>query len=262
MLPNQIFILGGGASVRYLGAIDKGLFSFLQDKFVIGLNYSYKFVNTTCTLGIDENVYEGIGEGDPIVAEEISKLPLVIWKQNNTITHPKDNTIFLTPSKRYDRDLQGGVYRASLSGIFALSLAVKLMDLGQQNSEVYLLGYDYGPLKVDGKIMYDRFAKPFTHWYQDDFKHRGTGKISWFQQTGLDMETRFRLAYSNLEFRPFATEKKVKIYNVGGTSNIPHFEQISYETFFTKKLIAVNNQDNLRTELKEVLWKIKNEQKI
>ena len=267
MLPSNIFLLGGGASVRYLGGIDKGLFQFLQDKFCIGLNYSYKFGDTTCTLGIDETMYE-----DEAIHPELAKLPLVIWKSQKHIKHPEPNTIFLKPSKNYDRDLNEGVYRASLSGIFSLSLAIKLMDLVahtnpsiagiEKTPEIYILGYDYGPYIKDGKAVLDSNGKPITHFYQDNFTHRGTGKISWYKQTGLDKETQQRKAYADLEFKPFVSEKEVKIYNVGGTSNIPHFEHISYDELFTKKLISVHSQEALRNELREVLTWIKSEKHI
>jgi hypothetical protein len=257
MLPNQIVILGGGASVRYLGAIDRGLFSFLKDKFVIGVNYSYKFVETTCNLGVDENLYN-----NETTHAEITKLPLWIGKDHRDLKHKEDNSIFLRASKTYSRDLSTGCYRSSLSGIFALSLAIKLADLGQKDSEIYLLGYDYGPAKKDGQTLLDSQGKPITHWYQEDFRHRGTGKVSWYLQTGLDMETRKRLAYAELEFRPFAAESKVKIFNVCPTSMIPTFPKIDYEAFFSLKSTPVHNQDALRRELREVLSWIKQDKNI
>lgn len=262
MIPNDIFILGGGASVRYLGGIDMGLFKFLQDKFCIGINYSYKFVNTTCNLGVDETLYN-----DSVHHEEINQLPLWIGKDHKQLKHKELNTIFLKPSKRYDRDLKEGVYRASLSGIFALSLTIKILDETNYPTRIWLIGYDGGPLVQDGKVLLDSQNRPLTHWYQEEFEHRGTGKVSWYQQTGFDQSLGKRVPYFSLEYQPFVSETKVKIYNVGGTSKIPHFEHISYEELFTKKLIpghydAVNNQANLRTELREILWKIKKENNI
>lgn len=257
MLPRQIIILGGGASVRYFGGIDKGLFSFLKDKFVIGVNYSHKFVETTCNLGVDENLYN-----DDHAHEEIARLPLWIGKEHRDLTRREPNSIFFKPAKVYNRDLDGGIYKSTLSGIFALSLAIKLANLGQESPEIYLLGYDYGPLKHDGKIVRGKDKKPLTHWYQESFTHRGTRKISWYQQSGVDKETKLRLAYAELEFKPFAAEKKVKIFNVCPSSMIPVFPKIGYEEFFTSALTTVHNQEAVRNELREVLSWIKTEKHI
>jgi len=263
MLPNQIIILGGGSSVNYLGAIEDGLFQFLQNKFSIGINFSYKFVNTTCNLGVDENLYEGTGDHAIHQSHNvIAALPLWIGKDCTGIKHPEPNSIFLKPSKTYDRELKNGVYRASLSGIFATSLAIKLLRQGQSNTEIYLLGYDYSPCMKDGKKFILSDGKPWTHWYQDTFQHRGTGKVSWYAQTGIDPDTQKRLAYAELEFKPFVNEKEVKIFNVGGTSIIPTFPHISYEEFFSRKFDTVDDQDNLRKELRETLLKIKRDNAI
>jgi len=261
MLPNQITLLGGGSSIRYLGAIDNGLFTFLQDKFTIGINYSYKFVNTTCNLGIDETLYN-----DPIHHEEIKNLPLWIGKEHKSLKQRETNSIFLKPSKKYDRDLKEGVYRASLSGIFALSLVIKLLNASvegiKNQPEIYLLGYDYSPYIKDGKVLLDSQGKPISHWYQEEFRHRGTGKVSWYNQTGEDKINTKRAPYADLEFRPFKDESKVKIYNVGGTSRIPHFEHISYDRFFRQLFNKIDSQDKVRKELKELLWQIKQENNI
>jgi hypothetical protein len=246
---NDLIILGGSYSVTE--GIDKGLFTFLQDKFTIGINYSYKFVNTTCNLGIDECLYEGTGTVPPETHNEVARLPLWIGKAHKHIKRPEPNSIFLKPSKVYDRDLKGGVYRASLSGIFALSLAIKLLDYAEGDTSIHLLGYGYGLQK----------NYSYTHWYEKDFKHRGTGKTSWYQQTGIDPETKQRIKYAELEYKPFKTETKVKIFNVG-ESNIPTFDKINYEDLFSKKLSLVRNQDELRQEIREVLCQIKQTQNI
>ena len=259
MLPNQIILLGGGASIRYLGAIDKGLFKFLQDKFTIGINYSHKWCPSTCSIGVDEMMYN-----DPKDHGEIAKLPLWIGKETNALAKRESNSIFFKPSNDYDRELKTGIYRSTLSGIFALSLAIKLLDLGQENPELYLLGYDYGPvISPLGEILIGKNNLPITHRYQEDFQHRGTGKINWYTQTSIDYKlTRLRKPYAELEFRPFASEKKVKIFNVGGTSKIPTFPKMEYDAFFSLKLTEVHNQDTLRNELREVLLWIKQENQI
>lgn len=259
MLPNQLIILGGGASVRYLGAIDGGLFAFLSNKFCIGINYSHKWVNTTCNLGVDETLYARNGDH-----EEIAKLPLWIGKEHWNLGYREANSIFLKDTVEYDRTLTKGVYKCSLSGIFALSLAINLLDYAEGNTEIYLLGYDNGPAIhcENGEIVTDSKNRPLTHWYQDEFEHRGTGKINWYCQTTLDYESKKRITKAEEEYRVFKNESKVKIYNVGGTSVIPTFPHISYEQFFTKKLTNVHNQDELRGSLWSILTTIRQIQSI
>jgi hypothetical protein len=121
---------------------------------------------------------------------------------------------------------------------------------------IYLLGYDYGSLKnADGKYAYID-GVPVTHWYQKELKHRGTGKINWYTETLLDYEvTGKRISNAEKEFRPYLGEKDVRIVIVG-PSNIPYFEHISYEQFFTETSTTEHNQETLRTELKDQLCKL------
>ena len=259
MLPNQIIILGGGASVRYLGAIARGLFAFLQDKFTIGINYSHKWVNTTCNLGVDETMYANNQDH-----AEIAKVPLWIGKEHWNLGHREPNSIFLKDSVEYDRTLTKGVYKCSLSGIFALSLAIHLLDYAEGNISIYLLGYDNGPatLYENGGIINDSKNRPLTHWYQEEFEHRGTGKINWYCQTLLDYESKKRITKAEEEYRVFKNESKVKIYNVGGTSMIPTFPHISYEQFFERQFTPVINQDELREKLWSIITTIRQTQNI
>jgi hypothetical protein len=258
-LPSQIVLLGGGFSIRE--GIEKGLFDFLQDKFCIGINYSFNFVDTTAQLGVDEVFYN-------TEYDKLKSIELFIGKEHPGLYHRALSHIFLKPSKEYDRDLKIGVYKQTLSGIFALSLAIKLLDYSDSTTErvqkkIFICGFDYGPAKdKDGKILVDSSGKPLTHFYQDKLQHRGTGKINWYTATTLDTETRKRITHAEKEFSPYAKESKVKIYNVGLDSMIPTFEKISYDQFFSHTFDKVYNQAALRTELKEVLWAIKKENKI
>lgn len=269
MLPNHLIILGGGFSVRE--GIEKGLFNFLQDKFTIGINFSYKFLPTTLTLGVDDETYNGLLRTPEIkhpvfnanLKRELTDQPLLVWRDNKDIKQPTSNTILFKESNTYTRDLTGGIYKASLSGLFALSLAIKLIDRGIESPIIYLCGYDYGPIIKDGKMAVDSKGRAITHFYQNDFAHRGIGKINWYCQTAIDYNgDQKRKAYAEIEFAPYKDEKTVNIINVGGSSMIPHFPQISYDEFFTHKLTPVRNQDELRQELKEELWKIKKEKNI
>jgi len=225
--PNQLIILGGGTSLRE--GISKGLWDKLQNTWTFGLNYSYKYFASTCQLFIDDKFYTG-------QKEELAKLPLIIGRNRQIKTLP--NTILLPASNsKYDRDLLCGVYKASLVGIFALSLAIKILDKG----EIYLLGYDYSGQGKDNK------GRANTHFYQGEINHRGIGKINYYDMKGR----------AGKDFGVYKDEKKIKIYNVSPKSHINIFDKISYEDFFKKLDKKQYNQDLLRTEIKNKLKGIK-----
>lgn len=248
MLPNNLIILGGGASVKE--GIEKGLFNMLPNLFSIGLNYAYRYVNTTFNLGVDELFYN-------TYRNDIDKFPLYVGKSHNDIKLPGKNAYFFFPNKDYYRDLLPGIYSSTLAGLFSLSLGINLIEKGN----IYLLGYDYGQLKDEnGKGLLDKDGKILTHWYQGDILHRGIGKINWYSATIADAKTNFkRITNAEKEFKPYLNETDVKIYVVG-KSNIPYFEHISYESFFIKMLSKTSIQDEIRNELKVKLISLRKQQ--
>lgn len=244
MLPKQLVILGGGASVRpyWDGEYkDKGLFTLLPKLFSCGLNYSYKFVESTVYSAVDEKFFNEN-------YKEILNLPLYISKLHTTVFQPALGKCYFFPSSwHYDRECYGGIYTSTLAGLFALSLFIKIMDEG----EIFLLGYDYGPTRdAEGKPLVDNFGRPFSHWYQGKVEHRGIGKINWYTSTHEDPKKKGeRITNAQREFGVYASESKVKIYNVNPQSAIDTFEKISYEQFFTKIETTEHNQDEIRKEL-------------
>lgn len=254
MLPKELVILGGGWSV--LNGIEKGLFDKLKNMFCIGLNYSYNWVETTALCGTDEDMYNADHE-------KIQARPeLWIGKENMTLKKRGDNHVFFKDSYTYDRELDKGVYTPTLTGLFCLSLMIRAMNEGT----IYLLGYDYGPkLNEAGEIICEDRAPrfPLTHWYQGKLNHRGIGKINWYTATVSDpLSGGVRISHAEKEFRPYAPESKVKIFNVSPQSNIPTFEKIGYEEFFRKTETAAHNQETLRADLKAHLIALKKEKKI
>lgn len=249
MLPKEVIILGGGASV--VPAIEKGLFDILPQTFCVGLNYSYKFVNTTAVCGVDEVFY------NDEIKQGLRDVPLFIGKEHYSLQNRADNSIFFKCHDKYDRELTNGVYTPTLTGLFSLSLLIRLIGEGN----IYLLGYDYGPLKNDqGDSLCDANGKPLTHWYQGKLDHRGVGKINWYSATVIDYEvTQKRISHAEKEFRPYADERGVKIWNVSSGSAIPYFEKISYESFLTKIESNRHNQEQLRKDLRESLEALKKE---
>lgn len=134
---------------------------------------------------------------------------------------------------KYDKFLKSGCYKSALCGIYALSLAIYL-----QPKEIYLLGYDYGA-----------FKKNITHFYQNNFKHKGTGNLRYYN----GVKNR-----ANLDFLPFKNSD-VKIYNVGLNSKIDIFEKLSYEEFFNKLDNINYNQENLRKTIINKIREVSNE---
>jgi len=229
MIPHELIIIGGGASIKE--GISLGLHDKLQNRFTCGLNYVYKFFNCTYHCFVDKDFYNSKKQKD-----NISKLPLIIGKSGGYT--PMNNTIDLPTATRYFRDLKGGTYSPDLTGIFALSLGIYLINSGV----IYLLGYDFGgfhikniederlTIKTKDILKLDKHKRPLTHFYQEEFNHRGTGKVSYYNAKNRPRD----------KFMPFIKDKenkrKIKIYNVSPNSRIPSniIEKIGYKDFFER----------------------------
>lgn len=204
-MKRQLIIIGGGYSVKR--GIKKGLWDKLQGKWTVGLNYNFLFYDSYVTFFMDNYFYN---QYKPI----LKKLDLVIGKSEKSI-NPAKNTILLRTVHRYYRDVNLGVFKENLIGIFALSVNIHVLDEG----EIYLLGYDYGNInngKLDGTLK--------THWYQDLLQHKGTGKTNYYRDK----------VFRKKNWNVYANEEKVKIYNVSPNSNIDQFPKITYEEFFNR----------------------------
>lgn len=222
-IPKQIVIIGGGSSIKE--GLTKDLWKKLENKFIIGLNYSYNyFKDPTIQCYVDRDFYK-----DNI--EKMSHLPLIIGNTHKGLKLDP-NTITINTCAEYKRDLNPGCYKASLGGLFALSLAIYLLDGGT----IFLLGYDWGgkrkiasdkPLmtKFDIQNAYirDKQGRKLTHFYQGEIKHRGIGKTNYFEN----------YKQARKDFKPYKAEKKCKIYNVSPDSQIPSdiFPKINYDEF-------------------------------
>jgi len=220
--PSQLILLGGGSSLKE--GIDMGLFEKIKGKFSIGTNYSYKFFPSTLQVFVDSTFYN-------TQRLELEKLPLIIGQCRN-IKVKLPNTLAIPSNSVYNRDLVGGVHSAKLSGIYALTLGIHLLDSG----DLFLLGYDLGAVSKDK----DDKGRVKTHFYQGITDHRGVGKTSYYDVRDRDKK----------DFGCFAQEKKIHIYNVSPLSNINVFEKIDYKTFFEKLNSEIFNQEELREYIK------------
>ena len=144
----QLIIIGGGNSI--LDGIKIGLLEKLDGKFTCGINYAYKYFNSTFLVCLN---YVDFYDAN---RKELKKLPLIVtcnrphpskW-ENNTVT-VKEHFV--------------------LSGVLALSVACKLLNA---DDEIFLLGYDYGA--YNGK----------THFYQDKIHHRGINQTAYYDYQG------------------------------------------------------------------------------
>ena len=218
--PKQLFIVGGGSSIKE--SLPQ-LWQKINNRFVIGINYSYHhFKNPTFHVYLDKNFYKDNKEA-------LDKLPLIITKPLKNLP---SNVIQLKTITSYNRDVRKGAYKGSLSGIYALSLAIYLLDEG----EIFLLGYDFCGIGKDNK------GRAKTHYYEN-IEHRGRGKINYYGTKGR----------ADRDFGVYKNEKKCKIYNVSLQSQINVFPKISYTQFFEMINNETFNQDELRKYIKERL---------
>ena len=230
--PRQCIILGGGSTIAE--GISKGLWEKLKHKFVIGINYSYNHFNATFQVYLDYKLYNKN-------KKDLDKLPLIITKPGKKLPI---NTLQIKTLSTYNRDVRKGCYKGSLSGIYSVSLGIRLLDEG----DLVLLGYDYDPLKdKNGKYIKDKKGRFITHYYQNVpdkngkiIEHRGIGKINYYGAKGR----------VDRDFTPFKNEKKVRIFNVSLQSKINTFPKISYDQFFKMLDKNIYDQTELRAFIK------------
>ena len=279
-LPKQLIIIGGGFSLKE--GLSKGLKYIIKNKFVIGCNYAFRYFNNlTLTAYVDRDFYK---YGDASFSPEQRKkhreflrnLSFIIGQEITEKNIKKFiNTYYISSAYKYKRNLKEGIYKASLVGIYALSLAIYLLDEG----EIFLLGYDFGearksPQELNKIILKDKRNRPITHFYQErEFKkivktyhyekgsikstikaiyegglnHRGIGKVNYYNAKDR----------AKNDFGVYANEQKIKIYNVSLISKIPIFPKISYDQFFKMLDNNVYNQKELKKEILKKLEVLK-----
>lgn len=219
MKNKQLIIIGGGTSIRE--GVKLRLWNKLDGRFTIGTNFSYQFFTSTIQCYVDKDFYNN-------EVNNISHLPMIIGKKHS-LDKKNPNTIMIPASSEYKpRNIKDGIYKSSLVGLFALSLGLYLLDEG----ECYLLGFDYG--NISNKK--DKNNKLYTHFYQDQLKHRGIGKVNYYTMRGR----------ADKDFGVYLPDSKIKIYNVSPNSKITVFPKLTYSEFFNKLNNIRYGQDNLR----------------
>jgi len=172
MKPNQLIIIGGGESINK--GVNKGLWSVLKGRFTCGINYSYRYFQSTYMVCMNYTDFYDVNR------KELAKLPLVVSCNR---LHPsiwEDNTILV--NKNY-----------MLSGILALDVGMRVLEEG----EIFLLGYDYSAINSK------------THFYQNTINHRGVGKDDYYNRGFEDRD--FRLFCTNKKIKIYNVSMKSNI---------------------------------------------------
>lgn len=138
----QLIIVGGGASIAE--GIKKDLWERLKNKVVCGINYSYRYFDSSYLVCLNYIDFYAINR------KELTKLPLIITPSRPHPSKWEKNTILI------NKNFQ-------LSGILALHIGIALKP-----KEIFLLGYDY------------RAINNRTHFYQGKIAHRGIGRTHYY----------------------------------------------------------------------------------
>ncbi|MHA1437972.1 MAG: hypothetical protein ACTSPD_10380 [Promethearchaeota archaeon] len=239
----QISIIGGGKSLKE--ALRQGLCNKLQKTFTIGTNYSYRTYVPTVLTCCDVKFYCAL---DPFIRErkaefikELSKLPMIIAPNHGeNLQNRLSNTTFVIPTvERYkgQKSLSEGVYSLSLTGLFAITLAILALE---HNGTIFILGFDWTRRTEEQKKANIEID---THFFKD-VRHKGVGYTGHYEE------------HDPIKwFKPFLEEQGIKIYNVVGNpeSNIGLFEKISYEEYFHRLKKNDLSQDDMRNHILKII---------
>ena len=171
MKPKQLIIIGGGASINQCKM--KVLQDKLKGHFTCGINYSYKYFQSTFLCCMNYTDFYDVNR------KELTKLPLIITCNRPHPSNWEKNTILI------NKNFQ-------LSGILALYIGI---ELGIE--EIYLLGFDYGAQNNK------------SHFYQGAINHRGIGRDEYYNRGFEDRD--FRPFCNNKKIKIYNVSIKSKI---------------------------------------------------
>ena len=103
----QLIIIGGGNSIQE--GINKYIWKKLENTFTIGINYSYRYFQSTCLICMNYTDFYDTNR------DELKDLPMIVTVDRPFPSKWEDNTI-LVKNEGY-----------SLSGILALKLGMTLL---------------------------------------------------------------------------------------------------------------------------------------
>jgi len=201
MKNKQLIIIGGGASIKE--GIKKDLWKRLKNKFVCGINYSYRYFDSTYLCCMNYTDFYDTNR------KELKQLPLVLIPSRPHPSIYEANTLAIYSTSDY-----------RLSGIFALDVGLHLLDEG----EVFLLGYDYGT--INNK----------THFYQGQIEHRGIGKSQYYNRPG-HAERDFEIFKQGKKVRIYNVSLDSKITTFPKISYEEFFKKLNDKSYDQKKLV-------------------------
>jgi len=172
MKPKQLIIVGGGESINK--GVNKGLWDALRGRFTCGINYSYRYFQSTYLCCMNYTDFYDVNR------KELAKLPLVISCDRPHPSKWEKNTVLV--DKNY-----------MLSGILALDVGMRVLEEGK----IFLLGYDYN--EQNNK----------THFYQGEIDHRGIGKSAYYDRGFEDRD--FRPFCNNKKIKIYNVSMKSRI---------------------------------------------------
>jgi hypothetical protein len=236
MLPNRVFILGGGSSIRQnqwsVPISQLPLWSWLKGEFVINTNYGEKFFSSTAMMYSDYQFYY-------CNKEWIDNVLLVIGKEDGY--YRREGSVKLGNNVLLTKDLH-----FQLIGIAAIDLAIKLGI-----KEIFLLGFD--STEIDGHTHYYDDTNIGTYVYNNRAycgigKHEN-GKYKTGNYNNIDELNNVFMGH--LKTLP----KGIKVSNVSPESKISIFPKMNYNQLYSylNHYPIVCDQDEIRKEIKKGL---------
>lgn len=198
MKPQQLIILGSGSSLKE--GIKKDLWKKLKDKVVCGINYSYRYFNSTYLCCLNYTDFYDINR------KALKELSLIITVSRPHPSNYEKNTILI--NKNF-----------ALSGILALDIGILL-----EPKEIFLLGFDFGALNNK------------THFYQGEIEHRGIGKAQYYNYPE-HAERDFGIFKNEKKVRIYNVSLKSKIEVFPKISYDKFFHMLDNKTYNQKKLV-------------------------
>lgn len=174
MNKKQLVILGGGYSITegYKG----DLWFKLHNHLTCGINYSYKYFNSTYFCCMNYTNFYDINRIDLV------KLPLIVTPNRPHPSKWESNTILI--NKNF-----------ALSGILALYIGLLL-----EPKEIFLLGYDY------------KAINNHTHFYQGAISHRGIGNTKYYDYMGHAERDFNQFKDSKIKIYNVSPESRIELF--------------------------------------------------
>jgi len=194
----QLIIIGGGNSIQE--GINKYIWKKLENTFTIGINYSYRYFQSTCLICMNYTDFYDKNRND------LKQLPMIITVDRPHPSKWEDNTI-VVPNESF-----------SLSGILALNLGIELLDEG----EIFLLGYDFG------------MHQGLSHFYQGDIYHRGIAQSQYYTKSHAGRD--FNQFEKEEKIKIYNVSLESQIDTFSKISYDTFFKKLNKETYNQKRL--------------------------